>query len=74
MVFPNGILMGALIEQVWYVAHAGDMSAITETIKSEEPVSVSVWRGQILDTVKETPLHSCAKAERRSCAGSRSHS
>lgn len=66
--------MGALIEQVWYVAHAGDVFAITETIKSEEPVSVSVWRGQILDTVKETPLHSCGKAERRGRAGSRSRS
>lgn len=74
MVFANGILMGALVERVWYVAHAGDVFAITGTIKSEESVSVSVWRGQILDTVKETPLHSRGKAERRSCAGSRSHS
>lgn len=66
--------MGALIEQVWYVAHAGDVFTIRETIKSEEPVSVSVWQGQILDTVKEAPLRSSGKAEWHSCAGSRSRS
>lgn len=53
--FPNGILMRSRVQQVRFVAHADEASAIKETIESEESLSGG---GQILDTVKNPPLHS----------------